>query len=157
VGRAARAGDADDRAHAQPGDDEPRRTAGADERNAARLVVEQIGDTDRLRKARVHPLAVLVAMKSYEQGYSDRSGQTWAPVQQVVDALDAAFYEAFGNVEATNKRTMLALDVSGSMSFTQIAGMPGITPRVGSAAMALVTAATEPQHMFTAFTTRLVS
>jgi 60 kDa SS-A/Ro ribonucleoprotein len=30
--------------------------------------------------------------------------------------------------------------------------MPGITPRVGSAAMALVTAAVEPRHEFVAFT-----
>jgi 60 kDa SS-A/Ro ribonucleoprotein len=33
-----------------------------------------------------------------------------------------------------------------------IAGMPGITPRVGSAAMALVTAAVEPAHEIVAFT-----
>ena len=33
-----------------------------------------------------------------------------------------------------------------------IAGLPGITPRVGSAAMALVTAAVEPNHEFVAFT-----
>jgi 60 kDa SS-A/Ro ribonucleoprotein len=124
--------------------------------DAERIVLEQLGDEERLRKARVHPLAVLVALKTYEQGYSDRSGQTWDAAPRVVDALDAAFYAAFGNVEPTGKRTMLALDVSGSMGFSQIAGMPGITPRVGSAAMALVTAATEPQHMFTAFATQFV-
>jgi 60 kDa SS-A/Ro ribonucleoprotein len=38
------------------------------------------------------------------------------PVQRVVDALDAAFKTAFGNVEPTGKRMMLALDASGSMS-----------------------------------------
>jgi 60 kDa SS-A/Ro ribonucleoprotein len=124
--------------------------------NAERIVLEQLADEERLRKARVHPLAVLVALKTYEQGYSDRSGQTWDAAPRVVDALDAAFYAAFGNVEPTGKRTMLALDVSGSMGFSQIAGMPGITPRVGSAAMALVTAAVEPQHMFTAFATQFV-
>ena len=75
---------------------------------------------------------------------------------QVIDALDAAFYLAFGNVEPANKRTMLALDVSGSMGSPDIAGMAGISPRIGSAAMALITAATEPQHMFAAFTRRLV-
>lgn len=124
--------------------------------DVSRLVCEQIGDGERLRKARVHPLSVLVALKTYEQGYSDRSGQQWQPDTNVVNALDGAFYAAFGNVEPTNKRTMLALDVSGSMGFSQIAGMPGITPRVGSAAMALVTAATEPQHMFTAFSTNFI-
>ena len=39
----------------------------------------------------------------------------WNPVREVVDALDAAFYTAFGNVEPTGKRLLLALDVSGSM------------------------------------------
>jgi 60 kDa SS-A/Ro ribonucleoprotein len=101
--------------------------------DAERIVLDQLGDEERLRKARVHPLAVLVALKTYEQGYSDRSGQTWDAAARVVDALDAAFYAAFGNVEPAGKRTMLALDVSGSMGFQQIAGMHGITPRVATA------------------------
>lgn len=119
---------------------------------AARTVCEQIGDDERLRKARVHPLAVLAAMATYAQGWSQRSGQSWTPVAEVVDALDAAFYAAFGNVEPSGKRTMLALDVSGSMAGPSIAGMPGISPRAGSAAMALVTAAVEPQYMVCGFT-----
>ena len=41
--------------------------------------------------------------------------------------------------------SLLALDVSGSMSGGAVAGVPGLTPRVASAAMALVTAATEPR------------
>jgi 60 kDa SS-A/Ro ribonucleoprotein len=36
-----------------------------------------------------------------------------------------------------------------------VAGVPGLTPRMASAAMALVTAVTEPKHMFVAFTTQL--
>jgi 60 kDa SS-A/Ro ribonucleoprotein len=123
---------------------------------ATRTVVEQVADGERLRKARVHPLAVLVALKTYESGQSARGDSSWQPVAQIVDALDAAFYEAFGNVEPTGKRTMLALDISGSMGFGDIAGMPGVTPAVGSAAMALVTAAVEPNYMLTAFSTRFV-
>ncbi len=46
---------------------------------------------------------------------------------------------------------MLALDVSGSMGNGEIAGVPGLTPRIGSAAMALVTAATEKQCEMVAF------
>jgi 60 kDa SS-A/Ro ribonucleoprotein len=124
--------------------------------DAERIVLEQLGDAERLRKARVHPLAVLVALKTYEQGYSDRSGQTVDAAPRVVDALDGAFYAAFGNVEPTGKRTMLALDVSGSMGFSQIAGMPGITPRVGSRRWRSSPRDVEPQHMFTAFATQFV-
>ena len=64
-------------------------------------------------------------------------------MREVVDALDAAFYAAFGNVEPTGKRLLLALDVSGSMAGGVVAGVPGLTPRDASAALALVTAATE--------------
>jgi 60 kDa SS-A/Ro ribonucleoprotein len=67
-------------------------------------------------------------------------------VREVVDVLDAAFYTAFGNVEPTGKRLLLALDVSGSMTSGTVAGVPGLTPRDASAALALVTAATEPHY-----------
>ncbi|MFN3650609.1 MAG: TROVE domain-containing protein [Armatimonadota bacterium] len=116
-----------------------------------RKVVEQLGDRERLRKARVHPIQVLSALKTYASGKGVRSDQSWAPVPQVVDALDAAFYAAFRNVEPTGKRWLLALDVSGSMECGVIAGCPGLTPRVASAAMALVTAAVEKQYTAVAF------
>ena len=115
-------------------------------------VVSELGNADRLRKARVHPIAVLAALLTYKAGRGERGQHTWNPVSQVVDALDAAFYSAFGNVEPTGKRWLLALDVSGSMNSGTIAGVPGLSPRVASAALALVTANVEPQHLFVAFT-----
>lgn len=112
-------------------------------------VVSRLTDEIAVAKSRVHPLSVLMAMKTYEQGQGDRGKLTWSPVSQIVDALDSMFYIAFKSVEPTNKRILLALDVSGSMGMSEIAGMRGITPRVGSAAMALVTAATEKKcHIF---------
>lgn len=123
---------------------------------ATARVVAQLADAKRLRAARVHPVAVLSALLTYKGGHGVRSGGTWTPVTPVVDALDAAFYAAFGNVEATGKRWLLALDVSGSMSMGAIAGVPGLTPRVGSAAMALITAATEAQYHVMGFATAFV-
>ncbi len=119
--------------------------------NATKHVVAQLGDGERLRKARVHPIAVLSALRTYAGGRGVRGRHTWAPVAQVVDALDGAFYAAFGNVEPANTRMLLALDVSGSMAGGWIAGVPGLTPREASAAMALVTAATEPRHEIVGF------
>jgi 60 kDa SS-A/Ro ribonucleoprotein len=72
-------------------------------------------------------------------------------VREVVDALDAAFDLAFGNVEATGKRLLLALDVSGSMAGGSVAGVPGLTPRDASAALALVTTATEERYEIVGF------
>ena len=123
---------------------------------ATRKVVDEIGNRDRIRRARVHPMALLAALKTYEQGHGEKGKHTWTPVQQVVDALNEAFYLAFDNVEATGKRWLLGVDVSGSMSTGAVAGVAGMTPRVAAAAMTLVTAATEPRHVIMAFQDRFV-
>src|SRR4051794_1529625 len=122
---------------------------------ATSRVAKQLTDAERLRKARVHPIAVLSALRTYAGGRGVRGKHTWTPVARIIDALDAAFYASFGNVEPSNSRMLLALDVSGSMTWGEIAGVPGLTPRDASAAMALVTAATEPEHEITAFQTTL--
>jgi 60 kDa SS-A/Ro ribonucleoprotein len=114
-------------------------------------VIMRLTDADALRKARIHPIAVLSALKTYAQGQGERGSLKWQPVPSIVDALDKAFYLSFGNVEATGKRLVLALDVSGSMGSGTIAGVPGLTPRMASAAMALVTAAVEPKITLVAF------
>ncbi len=118
---------------------------------AARTVTERLGDTERLLRARVHPIAVLAALRTYASGRGVRGRGEWEPVREVVDALDAAFYAAFGGVESTGKRLLLALDVSGSMTSGVVAGVPGLTPRDASAALALVTAATEADHEIVGF------
>jgi 60 kDa SS-A/Ro ribonucleoprotein len=108
--------------------------------------IAQIGDRERIRKARVHPIALLAALRTYAAGHGARGRHTWTPVAPIVDALDAAFYTAFENVEPTGKRLLLALDVSGSMGGGCVAGVPGLPPRDASAALALVTAATETRY-----------
>jgi 60 kDa SS-A/Ro ribonucleoprotein len=114
-------------------------------------VVAQLGDRDRIRRARVHPIAVLAALRTYSTGRGARGQNEWKPVRQVVDALDGAFYSAFQNVQPAGKRLLLALDVSASMTSGRVAGVPGLTPRDASAALALVTAATEPDYEIVGF------
>lgn len=114
-------------------------------------VCAQLTDADRLRRARVHPVNVLVAQRTYASGRSARGAGAWVPTRAVVDALDAAFYAAFGAVEPSGTRTLLALDVSGSMG-VPVSGMP-ITAREASAALALVQLATEPASSAVGFTT----
>ncbi|MGE3804402.1 MAG: TROVE domain-containing protein [Gemmataceae bacterium] len=124
---------------------------------ATRRVVDVLTDRDKLRASRVHPIAVLAALLTYRAGRGERGKHAWEPVTAIVDALDAAFYKAFKHVEPTRKRWLLALDVSGSMTCGTIAGVPGLSPRVASAALALVTAAVEREHLFVAFTTGLTT
>ena len=106
-------------------------------------IAHQLTDQEHLRKARIHPVNVLVAQRTYAAGQSARGESSWTPERVIVDALDAAFYKSFGNVEPAGKCTLIALDISGSMSWSPISNMP-LTPRDASAAMALVTMATEP-------------
>jgi 60 kDa SS-A/Ro ribonucleoprotein len=119
--------------------------------DGVRAVVARLGDREALRRSRVHPLGVLAALKTYARGRGAKGQGSWTPVSQVVDALDSAFYLSFENAPSTGKRIMLALDVSGSMQWG-VHGMPYLTCREASAAMALVTAASEPRHRFVAFT-----
>jgi 60 kDa SS-A/Ro ribonucleoprotein len=118
---------------------------------AVRKVVAELHDPDRIKKARLHPIKVLAALKTYAQGHGERGKLRWSPVHKIIDALNDAFYASFGNVVPTNKRWLLALDVSGSMDGNMIAGVPGLDARTGSAAMALVTAATEPSYTMIGF------
>lgn len=113
-------------------------------------VAAQLVDPERLRRARVHPVNVLVAQRTYAAGQSVRGDSWWKPTRVIVDALDAAFYAAFGTVEPAGKRTMIGLDVSGSMC-APIAGMP-LSCRDASAALALVQLATEPESAVYCFT-----
>jgi 60 kDa SS-A/Ro ribonucleoprotein len=118
--------------------------------DAKKLILRKLKDETALKRSRIHPLAVLVAQKIYGQGHGDKGALNWSPVSAIVDALDEAFYVTFSNVEPCNKPVLLALDVSGSMAASNITGSC-ITAREGSAAMALITAATEPEHEIIAF------
>lgn len=121
--------------------------------DAEKVVVGKLGNAEYIRKSRLHPLSILVALRTYITGCGSRGNLSWTVNRAVVDALDEAFYTSFNNVVPTGKNMMLALDVSGSMEWNKIAGMP-ITPREASAAMALVTARVEPNYMVTAFTSK---
>jgi len=127
---------------------------------AARHVAERLTDEGALRAARVHPFRMLVALRVYQSGRGILGDLSWDPAREVVDALDAGFYAAFGAVEATGRRHVLGLDVSVSMRASFLAGAwKGRTPvrgpvsaRVASAAMALVTIASEPGCFVGGFT-----
>lgn len=112
-------------------------------------IVNRLTDEDTLRKSRIHPYSVLQALSVYRSGVSVSGQATWSPNSNIVSALDSAFYKAFSNVEPTGKRHMLAIDISGSMNVNLIGG--AVSAREASAAMAMVTARTEPQHHFVGF------
>ncbi|MFL5507736.1 MAG: TROVE domain-containing protein [Gemmatimonadales bacterium] len=118
---------------------------------AAEYVAVRLGDREALRGARVHPVALLAALRTYARGRGVRGKNVWSVAPEVVDALDAAFHLAFDMTPCTGKRMLLALDVSGSMTAPML-GLQMLTCREGAAAMAMVTAAREPEHRVMAFT-----
>ena len=124
--------------------------------DAARLVAKRLRDAEYLRRGRVHPLAVLMALNTYGNGRGVRGSLTWTPVQTITDALDDAYDLAFGGIQPANKRTLIGVDVSGSMCSGEVAGMTGITPRVGAMAMAMAFARTEPDYHLMAFSSGFI-
>lgn len=117
--------------------------------------VNLLTDEKALKDARLHPLKMLVALKTYNQGHGDKGSLSWKPIPQISAALEEGFYKSFGIIEPAGKNTLLALDISGSMGFGQIAGMP-LTPREAAAAMAMVVARTEPNYYFVGFSNDLI-
>jgi 60 kDa SS-A/Ro ribonucleoprotein len=122
----------------------------------------RLTDLEQLTKARIHPIAVLNALFGYKEGHpwQVRDGiitpiydekRIWTPVTKVIDLLDAAFYASFGAVTPSGKRTLLALDVSGSMG-SRLPGIPALTARDGSAAMAMTALRTEEHTVTLGFT-----
>lgn len=111
------------------------------------IVCDKLTSEDLIRKARVHPIHILLALGAYKPF----NGSADHPVNmKIVGALDEAFHLAFHNAEPTGKRILIGLDVSSSMDWGEVA--TGITPCVASSAMCLVTAATENCEIY-GFTT----
>jgi 60 kDa SS-A/Ro ribonucleoprotein len=84
--------------------------------DASRKICDMLTNKEVIKKARIHPINLLLAYNTYNRGCGFRGNLNWNPVQSVVSALQDAFYMAFDNIEPTGKRFFIGLDVSGSMS-----------------------------------------
>jgi 60 kDa SS-A/Ro ribonucleoprotein len=118
--------------------------------DAVNKTVSYLTDENKVIKGRVHPLSIINALSTYSTGYGIKGNLRWTPNQAIINALEDAFYISFKNVEPSNKRIMVALDVSGSMT-SPIAGSH-LSCRDASGVMAMVTMRTEPQTFVTGFT-----
>ena len=65
------------------------------------------------RKNVIHPFRIFTALQVYK---SDSVRMTCIPNQSIVRALENSFYQAFRYLLPTNKRCLIAVDVSDSMS-----------------------------------------
>ena len=115
-------------------------------------VVSKLTNATAVTKARLHPLAVLLAQRTYASGHGDKGSLEWTPIAEVTVALEAAFALSFAAVKPAGKRFCVALDISESMS-APISGGGGasLTCAEAAAAMALLIAKTEPSCTVMAF------
>ncbi|QOI67494.1 Ro-like RNA binding protein [Streptomyces phage Beuffert] len=124
-------------------------------------VAKRLADAEAIRKGRVHPVSYLNALYIYTKGEFARTGwsgarsKDWTTNAKIAGALEAGFYNAFGNVEPANKRTMVSIDVSASMTWQAPAGLVGLDCREAAAAMAMVLVRSEPYVTVNAFSTYL--
>ncbi len=118
------------------------------------LIVDKIRNEEQIAKSRIHPFAILLALRVYGQGHGVKGSLSWMTDEKIVAALDDAFYASFKNVKPSDGRVVLGLDVSGSMG-SPMMGSP-ITCREASAAMALVTAKVEKDYEVMGFSTGFI-
>lgn len=125
---------------------------------AARLV-----DPEMIRRTRLHPINFLNAAVVFKDGQVDRSGgfyysygrkKDWTTSGVIYDALNEGFHVSFGTMEPAMKRTLIGLDVSGSMA-CNANGLDLTCAQVG-AAVAMTVARTEPYHMTRGFSYNFV-
>uniref|UniRef100_A0A8D0PXD3 RNA-binding protein RO60 n=1 Tax=Sus scrofa TaxID=9823 RepID=A0A8D0PXD3_PIG len=118
------------------------------------LVCEKLCNEKLLKKARIHPFHVLVALETYKTGHGLRGKLKWRPDEEILQALDAAFYKTFKMVEPTGKRFLLAVDVSGSMEQRVLGSI--LSASTVAAAMCMVVTRTESDSYIVAFSDEMV-
>ena len=107
---------------------------------------------ESIKKGRLHPLTILLALRVYESGEGVLGNLKWSPNQRIISHLNDAFYWGFDAVEPSGKNVLLALDVSGSMFWNgPFKNCPTLTCGDIAAVMAMVTARVEPNHILCCF------
>lgn len=125
---------------------------------------ERLSDSERIQKGRIHPIQYLNAAVVYEEGQINRGSsygwgiyrnKTWEVNGKILKALTDGFHKAFKNVEPANKRTLVGLDVSGSMGVFAGQGLDLSCAQV-SGAVAMQIVRTEPYSMVKGFSNNFI-
>lgn len=107
-------------------------------------VIKKLTDGEYIKKSRLHPISVLLALKQYNSGQGFKGSSSWTPVQSISSALEKCFYLAFSAVEPTGKNYFLGIDVSASMS--RKLGTTNLTHCEAISAIAMTIMRTEPKY-----------
>ena len=131
-------------------------------------VAARLTDAEAIKRARLHPINFVNAAVVFEFGaydrkeknngwyYSPQRVKNWETNSKILAALNDGFGLAFGAVEPSNKRTLVGVDVSGSMSAAASTGTD-LTAAQVAAVMAMVIVRTEPYADIRGFADRFVN
>lgn len=120
-----------------------------------KYIAGTLTNEETIRKGRLHPLAVLNALRTYKNGKGVKGSLSWAPHPLISDALEQCFQKSFGLVEPSGKNRLLAIDCSASMTWGKVAGTQ-FNYREAAAAMALISAKVEKAAKILGFSDKLV-
>lgn len=90
-------------------------------RKVVDAVAAHLVNKDVIIRGRIHPAAVISALKTYKSGKGVKGSTTWTVCQKIVNALNAAVDVAFHTVKATGCDELHFLDISGSMTWSSSA------------------------------------
>lgn len=129
----------------------------------AAIYAEALQDEEMIRKSRLHPINFLNAAVVHAEGQTDRTHvsywsygrkKDWETSSLILDALSEGFHTSFKTIEPAGKRTLVAIDVSGSMS--QNANGLDLSCAQVSAAVGMTIARSEPAYEIRGFSTQFV-
>jgi 60 kDa SS-A/Ro ribonucleoprotein len=116
-------------------------------------VVDHLQNETVIKKARLHPVNILIAMTTYRNGHGEKGKLTWGTHPKILAALEGAFYKSFKHVDPTGKRILHAIDCSGSMT-SAIPVLPQLSAHEAATVMAMTFARIEAktEQKFVGFT-----
>lgn len=112
-------------------------------------VCDKIRNETTLKKAKIHPFSILVAIENYKKGHSYQHKMKWEPDSNILHAMDSAFYKSFMFVEPVDKNFVVAVDISASLS--SIVPGTSVSTAVAAATVTMVFATTEANTQVLAY------
>ena len=120
-----------------------------------KMIVKKLTSEEEVRKAGIHPLMVVNSMFTYSKGRGEKGTKVWEANQNIVDAMTTTFELSLKSLEATGKRILVAVDVSGSMN-KEVGGMSMTASQIGNV-LSSVILRSEANSELVWFDTKLVN
>lgn len=79
-------------------------------------ICAKLRNLEELKINKIHPVNVINTMLTYSKGVGEKGSKVWTPNQNIIDALHDTYELATSILQPTNKKIILGVDKSGSMS-----------------------------------------